>query len=129
MRGSFLQREAAVFSARQLSTAHCSLLSFGRTKKNEFSHCSVFSILDKTESPDGETEHMANDTTTTAAAFVLRYDAMSDMCKKMEAENKRLLQLVANKDVIIAAGLQREKEANDKHIKLSAENLELMQAK
>jgi hypothetical protein len=69
------------------------------------------------------------DTTTTAAAFVLRYDAMSDMCKKMETENKRLLQLVADKDVIIAEGLKREKEANDKHIKLSAENLELLRDK
>ena len=122
-----MSKVGAVFSARQLSAARGSLLSFGRTKKNEFSHCSVFSILDKTESPDSETEHM--DITTTAAAFVLRYDAMSDMCKKMETENKRLLQLVADKDVIIAAGLQREKEANDKHIKLSAENLELMQEK
>jgi hypothetical protein len=72
---------------------------------------------------------MATDTTTTAAAFVLRYDAMSDMCKKMETENKRLLQLVADKDVIIAEGLKREKEANDKHIKLSAENLELLRDK
>ncbi len=70
---------------------------------------------------------MATDITTLAAAFVQRYDAMSAMCKNVEAENKRLLQLVIDKDVIIVAGLQREKEANDKHAKLSAEKLDLMQ--
>ena len=68
---------------------------------------------------------MATDATATAAAFVMKYDAMSAMCRNTEAENKRLLQVVINRDAIIAAGIQREKDANDKHVKLSAENLEL----
>ena len=67
---------------------------------------------------------MATDATSTALA--LKYDAMSAMCKTMEAEIERLLRLVSEKDGFIAAGLLREKGARDKNLKLSAENTELL---
>jgi hypothetical protein len=39
------------------------------------------------------------------------YDAMKTMYQSTEAENKRLLSTLAEKDAVIAAGLQREEKA------------------
>ncbi len=50
------------------------------------------------------------------------YEAMSAMCRHMDAENKRLLQLVADKNVIIAAGLQREQAKAKENVDLYEEH-------
>ena len=52
------------------------------------------------------------------------YEAMSTMCRHMDAENKRLLQSVADKNVIIAAGLQREQAKAKENVDLYEEHVE-----
>lgn len=53
-------------------------------------------------------------------------EAMAAMCRHMDAENKRLLQSVADKNVIIAAGLQREQAKAKENVALYEEHVEWM---
>jgi len=48
------------------------------------------------------------------------------MCRHMDAENKRLLQSVADKNVIIAAGLQREQAKGKENVDLYHEHVAWM---
>ena len=57
-----------------------------------------------------------------AVTEALKYEAMSAMCRHMDVENKRLLQSVADKDVIIAAGLQREQAKGKRNVDLYEEH-------
>ena len=50
-----------------------------------------------------------------SAVDTLKYNAMAAIYKNTEAENKRLLAAVAERDIIIAATLQREHQANTNH--------------
>ena len=56
----------------------------------------------------------------------LKYEAMADMCRHMDAEIKRLLQSVAEKDSIIAAVMQRDAALMSKYAKLQCDYNELL---
>ncbi len=59
-----------------------------------------------------------------AEAEALKYNAMAAMCGNIETENKRLLQSVADKDVIIAAGLKREQDHRSRYANMYDEHME-----